>query len=87
MVAGINYAEAVKPFSYFSFFTHFTSGRICLQKLIITCRPTCVSRALKGSSNMYTSELEYTALAIETLCFCPPLIFTPLSPISVRSLP
>lgn len=36
---------------------------------------------------MYTSELEYTALAMETLCFCPPLMFTPRSPISVRSRP
>lgn len=45
------------------------------------------SRALKGSSNIYTSEFEYTALAKETLCFCPPLILTPLSPISVKSRP
>ena len=52
-----------------------------------TCLATRASRALKGSSNMYTSELEYTALAIEILCFWPPLIFTPRSPISVRSRP
>ena len=36
---------------------------------------------------MHTSEFEYTARAMETLCFCPPLMLTPLSPISVRSPP
>lgn len=36
---------------------------------------------------MHTSEFEYTARAMETLCFCPPLMLTPRSPISVRSPP
>mmetsp|Transcript_21246 Transcript_21246/g.28271 ORF Transcript_21246/g.28271 Transcript_21246/m.28271 type:complete len:82 (-) Transcript_21246:194-439(-) len=37
------------------------------------------------SSKSATSGLAYTARAIDTRCFCPPLIVTPLSPISVRS--
>jgi hypothetical protein len=43
------------------------------------------SNALVASSKIKTSGLLYKALAIPILCFCPPDIRDPLSPICVSS--
>jgi len=65
----------VLPFKYF------------INTVLNICFPTCESKALKQSSTIIISRLEYTALAILIRCFYPPLKFTPSSPISVRSPP
>lgn len=49
-----------------------------------TCWLTYASNADNGSSNKNTSACAYTALAILTRCFCPPLRFTPRYPIDVK---
>ena len=49
--------------------------------------PTWLSTAERGSSRKYTSAAAYTALAIATLCFCPPESVTPRSPMMVPSPP
>lgn len=45
----------------------------------------CASTALNGSSKRYISASWYNARASWTRCFCPPLRFTPLSPMIVWS--
>ena len=47
----------------------------------ITLSSVIWSSALVASSKIITAELLYMALAIPSLCFCPPLKLIPFSPV------
>ena len=53
---------------------------VCFLKLLIILSSVCVSSAEKQSSKINIFGAKINALAIHSLCFCPPLKLTPLSP-------